>query len=189
MARNRTATILFIGILICVPLLALYQFGIFIEAARWLARQLPLYLVLPEGGVRQSLPLQYLFYSSLAFSSAWLGMELPRVWQKYLYLLALTFLTCLLTPLLAFNGLLFEPFSGTLAAWFAGLMGIILSDQPMSEPAVACPLSELTPDTTPEPAAPDVPPTTEDKDSPVETQSPEAQPAQSPPEKKARKNK
>lgn len=185
MARNRTATILFIGILICVPLLALYQFGIFVEAARWLARQLPLYLVLPEGGVRQSLPLQYLFYSSLAFSSAWLGMELPRVWQKYLYLLALTFLTCLLTPLLAFNGLLFEPFSGTLAAWFAGLMGIIFSDQPTA----SSPLPEPTPDVVPEPVVSEVKPTAEEKAPASDVQSPEAKPAQSPPEKKARKNK
>lgn len=185
MVRNRTATILFIGILICVPLLALYQFGIFVEAARWLARQLPLYLVLPEGGVRQSLPLQYLFYSSLAFSSAWLGMELPRVWQKYLYLLALTFLTCLLTPLLAFNGLLFEPFSGTLAAWFAGLMGIIFSDQP----AASAPLPEPVPAAAPEPAAPDVSPSAEETAPAPDEPAPVAPPAQSPPPKKARKNK
>lgn len=137
MARNRTATILFIGILICVPLLALYQFGIFVEAARWLNQKLPLYLVLPEAGVRQSLLLQYAFYSVLAFTSAWLGMDLPRVWQKYLYLLVLSFLTCLLTPFLAFNGILFEPFSGILAAWFAGLLGIMLSDQDRSSQPLA----------------------------------------------------
>jgi hypothetical protein len=72
--------------------------------------------------------LQYGFYTLAAFSSAWLGLELPAVWQKYFYLLALSFLTCLLTPLLALNGLLFEPFSGTLASCFAGLLGVMLSD-------------------------------------------------------------
>ncbi len=182
MARNRIATVLFIGILICVPLLALYQFGIFVEAARWLLRKLPLYLVLPEGGVRQFLPLQYLFYSLMAFSCAWLGMDLPKVWQKYLYLLALTFFTCLLTPMLAFNGVLFEPFSGTLAAWFAGLLGIMLSDQPITEPAsseiksapVTVPTEENI-ETAPEPSEPEV--------------SPPPAPAPSAPEKKGKKSK
>ena len=128
MDRNRTPTVLFIGILICVPMLALYHFGVFPQAAQWLAERLPRYLVLPAEGIKISLPLQYGFYTLAAFSSAWLGLELPAVWQKYLYLLALSFLTCLLTPLLALNGLLFEPFSGTLASCFAGLLGVMLSD-------------------------------------------------------------
>jgi hypothetical protein len=84
--------------------------------------------VLPDEGIHTSLPLQYSFYTLAAFSSAWLGLELPAVWQKYLYLFALSFLTCLLTPLLALNGVLFEPFSGALASSFAGLLGIMLSD-------------------------------------------------------------
>jgi hypothetical protein len=129
MKHNRTATVLFIGILICVPMLALYHFGVFPQAAQWLAERLTRYLVLPADGVRLSLPLQFSFYTLAAFSSAWLGLELPAVWQKYLYLLTLSFLVCLLTPLLALNGVLFEPFSGSLAACFAGLLGIMLSDE------------------------------------------------------------
>lgn len=128
MDRNRTPTVLFIGILICVPMLALYHFGVFPQAAQWQADRLPRYLVLPAGGIQSSLPLQYSFYTLAAFSSAWLGLELPAVWQKYLYLFTLSFFTCLLTPLLALNGVLFEPFSGTSAACFAGLLGIMLSD-------------------------------------------------------------
>lgn len=128
MDRNRTSTVLFIGILICLPMLALYHFGVFPQAAQWIAERLPRYLVLPSEGMLISLPLQYSFYTLAAFSSAWLGLELPAVWQKYLYLLALSFLTCLLTPLLALNGVLFEPFSGVLASSFAGLLGVMLSD-------------------------------------------------------------
>lgn len=128
MGRNRAATALFIGILICVPLLALYHFGVFIEAARWLGDRLPRFLVLPAEGLHHSKPLQYAYYTLLAFSSAWLCLELPQTWKKYLYLLAIAFLTLLMTPILALNGLLFEPFSGTLAAWFAGLLGVMLSD-------------------------------------------------------------
>jgi hypothetical protein len=128
MNRNRTTTVLFIGILICVPMLALYHFGVFPQAAQWLAERLPRYLVLPAAGIQISLPLQYSFYTLAAFTSAWLGLELPAIWQKYLYLLTLSFLICLLTPLLALNGVLFEPFSATLAASFAGLLGVMLSD-------------------------------------------------------------
>ncbi len=133
MNRNRAA-VLFIGVLVSAPLLALYHFGVFPEAARWISGRLPKLLVLPEGELRQVLPLQYLFYTALAFSSAWLGMELEAAWKKYLYLLGLSFLTLLLTPILALNGVLFEPFSGILAASFAMLIGVIVSDRAAEVP-------------------------------------------------------
>ena len=41
-----------------------------------------------------------------------------------------------MTPVLALNGILFEPFSGTLAAWFAGLLGVMLSDSGLAPGAV-----------------------------------------------------
>jgi len=110
-------------------MLALYHFGVFPDAARWLSERLPHFLVLPSSGVKQSLPLQYAYYTFIAFSTAWIGLELGETWKKYLYLLVLTFLTLLLSPLLALQGMLFEPFSGALAACFAGLIGIMLSDR------------------------------------------------------------
>lgn len=127
MNRNRAVS-LFIGVLVCAPLLALYHFGVFPEAARWLASRLPGLLVLQEAPLQPSLPLQYAFYTLLAFSSAWLGLELEAAWKKYLYLLGLCFLVLLLTPILALNGLLFEPFSGILAASFAMLIGVMAGD-------------------------------------------------------------
>jgi hypothetical protein len=128
--HRKRAAILFIGVLVSAPLLALYQFGVFPEAAHWLAGRLPSLLVLPSSGaLRQSLPLQYAFYTWLAFACAWLGMALEATWKKYLFLLALIFLVLLLTPALALNGLLFEPFSGILAAAFAMLIGVMAADR------------------------------------------------------------
>lgn len=157
MDRNRTSTVLFIGILICLPMLALYHFGVFPQAAQWIAERLPRYLVLPAKGIQISLPLQYSFYTLAAFSSVWLGLELPAVWHKYLYLFALSFLTCLLTPLLALNGVLFEPFSGVIASGFAGLLGIMLSDssQTLSATETSTAMTEQEPVLPP--AAPDKP--------------------------------
>ncbi|MES2594535.1 MAG: hypothetical protein V4662_04325 [Verrucomicrobiota bacterium] len=134
MNRNR-ATVLFVGVLVCAPLLALYHFGIFPEAAKWLSVRLPGLLVLPVATLKLSLPLQYALYTALAFSSAWLGMEMEAAWKKYLYLLGLSFLILLLTPVLALNGMLFEPFSGILAASFAMLIGVMLGDRSESTPA------------------------------------------------------
>jgi hypothetical protein len=128
MNRNRAAVLL-IGVLVSAPLLALYHFGVFPDAAKWLSSRLLGLLVLPEAKLHHALPLQYAFYTLLAFSSAWLGMELEAAWKKYLYLLGLSFLTLLLTPILALNGLLFEPFSGILASSFAMLIGVMLSDR------------------------------------------------------------
>jgi hypothetical protein len=155
MDRNRTSTVLFIGILICLPMLALYHFDVFPQAAQWIAERLSRYLVLPAEGIQISLPLQYSFYTLAAFSSAWLGLELPAVWQKYLYLLALSFLTCLLTPLLALNGVLFEPFSGVLASSFAGLLGVMLSDSSQTISSAEMTTATIVQETLQTPSAPD----------------------------------
>ena len=97
MNRNRAAC-LFIGVLVCAPL--------------------------------------------LAFVSAWLGMELEAAWKKYLFLLGLIFLVLLLTPVLALNGVLFEPFSGILAASFAMLIGVMVGDRPArAEPGESAPVA------------------------------------------------
>ena len=143
--KSNRATVLFVGVLVCAPLLALYHFGVFPEAMKWLAARLPNVLVLPEGGaLKPSLPLQYTFYTLMAFTSAWLGMELEAAWKKYLYLLGLAFLILLLTPVLALNGLLFEPFSGILAASFALLIGVMLGDRTAAE-LVAVPAPVVVP--------------------------------------------
>ena len=127
MDRNRV-TLMFIGILVCVPMLALYQFGLFPELALWLEKQLPRLLVLPEEGLKTSLMLQYGYYTLFAFISAWAGLEMRALWQKFTFLCGLTYLTLSLTVTLAWIGILFEPFSGLLAAWLAGLVSVMVAD-------------------------------------------------------------
>lgn len=127
MDRNRV-TLMFIGILVCVPVLALYQFGLFPEMAKWLNEQLPRLLVLPAEGLKSSLLLQYGYYTAFAFISAWVGLEMQALWQKFAFLFGLTYLTVSLTVTLAWTGILFEPFSGLLASWLACLVAVMVAD-------------------------------------------------------------
>lgn len=127
MGRNRAAA-MFIGVVVCAPLLFLYQSGIFIEAAQWLSKKLPLLLVLPEPDLPGSITLQYGYYTVMAFASAWVAVELASVWRKVAYLIGVAALTVSLTVLLAWNGLLFEPFSGILASTTAGVLGLMVSN-------------------------------------------------------------
>ncbi|HEY1083850.1 MAG TPA: hypothetical protein VGE29_16425 [Prosthecobacter sp.] len=141
--RHRVS-FLFIGILVCVPVLALYQFGLFPEMARWLEARLPGLVVLPESGLKRSLLLQYGYYTVLAFVCAWTGLALGALWKKFTFLLGLTYLTASLTVTLAWSGVLFEPFSGTLSAWAAGLLAVMLADLGKGEAAVPAPAEPAT---------------------------------------------
>lgn len=133
--EHRRVTLMFIGILVCVPMLALYQFGLFPEMARWLGAQLPRLVVLPEGGVKSSLLLQYGYYTAFAFISAWLGLAMRAMWQKFAFLLGFSYLTVSLSITLAWQGVLFEPFSGLLAAWVACLVALMVADATPREAA------------------------------------------------------
>ncbi|MEN3940752.1 hypothetical protein WJU23_05615 [Prosthecobacter sp. SYSU 5D2] len=135
MDRHRV-TFMFIGILVCVPMLALYQFGLFPDMARWLGEQLPRLVVVPEGGLKSSLLLQYGYYTVFAFLSAWLGLAMQAMWQKFAFLLGFSYLTLSLTVALAWSGVLFEPFSGLLAAWVACLVALMVADVSVPEPVV-----------------------------------------------------
>lgn len=119
---------MFIGILVCVPLLALYQFGFFPEVAAWLGKALPRLIVLPAGGIKPCLWLQYGCYTVYAFLCAWVGLEMQALWRKIAFLLGLSYLTVSLTVSLAWAGILFEPFSGILAAWVACLGALMVKD-------------------------------------------------------------
>ena len=141
MDRNRVS-IMFIGILVCVPVLALYQFGLFPDIAQWLGAKLPRLLVLPDEGIKPCLFLQYGYYTAFAFISAWIGMDMEALWQKFAYLLGFSYLTLSLTVTLAWTGILFEPFSGLLAAWVACLTAVMMADlgrRSVELPAVTTP--------------------------------------------------
>ena len=124
---SKRAAILIIGVLVCAPLLALHHFGVFREMAGRLERTYREIFVLPDVRLRHVVPLQYAFYTFMAFFSAWVCTEMPRHSRKFGFVFGAAFLTLILSPALAFNGLLFEPFSGALAIIVAGLLGIALS--------------------------------------------------------------
>ncbi len=127
-------TVLFTGILVCVPLLALQRFGLFPEIATRLADLLPRLLVLPEEGVRATPALQYGLQTLLAFLGAWVGVRGVALWLKFAFLLALGHLLAGFTLTLAWSGWLFEPASGFLAGATACLIGIICADLEQRRP-------------------------------------------------------
>jgi class 3 adenylate cyclase len=119
---------MFVGVVVCVPLLVLYQAGWMANAALWLRDAvLPKLVVLPEQGLRLNLPLQYAYYTVAAFASAWVCIELFSLWRKVAYLLGMIFLTGSFSVVMAWLGIAFEPFSGIMAALTAGAIGIIIS--------------------------------------------------------------
>lgn len=82
--------------------------------------------ILPVAGpLKFMVPLQYGFITLMAYLTAWVCIEMPRRSGKVAFIVASGFLTLLLSPILAFSGMLFEPLSGLLAVVGSGLGGII----------------------------------------------------------------
>ncbi len=125
---SKRAAILIIGVLISAPLLALYHCGLMRGASDTLESAFRQVFILPDAKLARSLPLQYFYYTAMAFCSAWVCAEMPRRSRKVAFIFGAAFLTLLLAPALAFNGLLFEPFTGMAAILSAGMAGIVLSD-------------------------------------------------------------
>ncbi|MDB6140528.1 MAG: hypothetical protein JWO94_3600 [Verrucomicrobiaceae bacterium] len=126
MSRIRPA-ILLIGVLVCTPILVLHQFGIFKELSEGVLHVLEQRLVLPSPDLVSLRVLNFGYYTFMAFLCAWICVRMPRQSHRFAFLLALCFLTLVLCPLLAFNGILFEPFSGLAAILGAGLLGLMFS--------------------------------------------------------------
>ena len=108
------AASLMIGVVVSAAVLMLYhQTPVFFRGAVRLEDLLHSALVLPtKGDLRFFLPVQYAFYTLMAFVSAWICLMLPRVFSRVAYLAGAVFLTFLISPALAFAGILFEPRSG-----------------------------------------------------------------------------
>lgn len=115
---------MFIGVLVCIPLLALYHFGFFQSTSDWFAGLYSRGFVLPQGGLKRLVWLQYGYYTVMAFASAWVCIEMLSQWRRFAFLLGGTFLTVTFACVMAMSGILFEPVSGSLALWFAGIAGI-----------------------------------------------------------------
>ncbi|TLD68975.1 hypothetical protein FEM03_20150 [Phragmitibacter flavus] len=124
MGRSWSASLL-IGAMVSGLLLAGYHFtSIFIRAAVEMEGFFLQAFVLPgEGDLWFSLPVQYGYFTVMAFLSAWVCLEQHRVFGKLVYMAGAVFLTVLLSPILAFCGVLFEPLSGAGAIVLAGLAG------------------------------------------------------------------
>ena len=126
MGRNRAIALL-IGVAVCVPLLLLHQQGFFRQLSDWLAAHYAGLIKPAEAGLKPLPWLEYGYYTVLAFSGAWVCLELDRTSRKVGFLLGAVFLTVTLSPLLALSGVLFEPFSGCLAVVVAGLLAMVVS--------------------------------------------------------------
>jgi len=125
MNRNQAAAMI-IGVLICAPLLALYHFGVFIGLATWFETLYSRIFIL-QAPLRHSLLIQYGYYTCLAFITSWVCIEMTSQWRRFAFLLGATFLSATLAFLLVFTGTLFEPVSGILAIWLAGIAAIAAS--------------------------------------------------------------
>jgi class 3 adenylate cyclase len=114
-----------IGVMVGATLLALYRVtSIFIKASQWVADIYSQSFQLPATPVLVT-PLQYAYYTVMAFVSAFVCAGSPRLGTKIRFLGGALFLTLLLSPILAFNGWLFEPLSGMVAIVLAGLGGML----------------------------------------------------------------
>ena len=127
MGRSFAASLL-IGTLVGAMLLALYRATpLFILGASRLEAVYQGIFQLRDGGRPGFfLPLQYFYYTALAFVSAWVCLELPRPFGRVAYLAGAVFLTLVLSPALRLCGILFEPLSGAAAVVLAGLCGMII---------------------------------------------------------------
>lgn len=125
---GKRAAILIIGAAVCGVVLLLHSIGLFREASMWLERVYRSVFVLPPEPLVRLVPLQYAFHTFMAFASAWICAEMSRRSRKFGYILGASFLTLMLSPALAFNGLMFEPFSGLAAIIAAGMLGMAVSD-------------------------------------------------------------
>lgn len=123
MNRNHVAA-MFIGVLVCIPLLALYHFGYFKSTVEWFDLLYARGFILTPAGLKHLVWLQYGYYTLLAFAGAWVCIEMPSQWRRFAFLLGGTFLTATFGCIMAMSGILFEPVSGSLALWIAGIAGI-----------------------------------------------------------------
>lgn len=130
-------SVLFIGVLACLPLLALHLIsiplsgrhggvmvtGLEMFAVGWRQFCPSLGLLANESHVvpALSLVLPVLF----AFATAWVCVDLPRLWHRLAFMIGLGCLVTSLSFVLAAKGVLFEPLSSLLTILIAGVGGIV----------------------------------------------------------------
>jgi class 3 adenylate cyclase len=126
MGKSWTVSLI-VSSVVSLLLLALYQqTGVFVDLAVKLQNFFYTVFILSPEKLAFFIPLQYVFLVVMSFVSALVCLDLPRVFSKVAYLAGAIFLTLLLSPVLAFCGVLFEPFSGAFAIALSGLAGLFL---------------------------------------------------------------
>lgn len=115
-----------IGVFVGAGLLALYQFtGLFFKGMIVTDAFVRRVLVLRSDPLQMHLPLQYGFYTLLAFAAAIVGVQVRGFVARVTFLLGAVLLALTMPGALALNGILFEPFSGAIAALLAGFCGML----------------------------------------------------------------
>ncbi|MBL9146248.1 MAG: adenylate/guanylate cyclase domain-containing protein [Verrucomicrobiaceae bacterium] len=121
------ASVLLIGVVVCVPLLALYRFGLFNELNDVVLRFHRDHFVLPVPELQRATALSYASYTLAAFLAAWVCVELSSMLQRLAFLFGLVFLSLTASCVGAWQGVLFEPFSTIAATLAAGILGLAFS--------------------------------------------------------------
>ncbi len=121
------ASSLMIGVMVSAGLLAVYHLTeVFFLNAIKLEQLFHRFLILPgKGELVFHQPVQYVFFTVMAFATAWICIHLPHWFAKWTFIVRACFLTLFISPALAFCGILFEPFSGLVAIASAGFLGLV----------------------------------------------------------------
>lgn len=120
--KNKGLLALLIAAVVAGALALFYQSGQGGALADWLAARI-------DGGaaLRRAPVLQHGYYTLAALIAAWICLGLPGRTRALLFLFGLVFLTLTLCPVLALQGVLFEPFTGSLGALAAGLVALFFA--------------------------------------------------------------
>lgn len=122
--RSSKVLALVIGLVVAGGLVALYQADLMGPVEGHLVGWLGALMQAPAEGWRSLRWLQYAGCVLPTFAAAWFCLALPHASRKVGFLLGLVFLTLTLTPVLALQGVAFEPFTGVLGALVAGLLAM-----------------------------------------------------------------
>ncbi len=122
---SRQTSALFIGTSVCALILVLNHFGAFAALSLPLERALQAHLLLPAG-LLHSVPLQFCYHTVMAFFTAWVCLELRQHLLRLAFMVGAIYLSLTLVLVMAFQGMLFEPFSGILAIVLAGATALVV---------------------------------------------------------------
>jgi class 3 adenylate cyclase len=127
MGKNWSAS-LSVSAVVSLALLALYKFTTLPQEWAFKLEDFyrTIFLLPPAELVLRQAP-QYVYIVVMALVTTWVCMELRGVLARVAYLIGAVFLTFVLSALLSFSGLLFEPYTGVAAIVLAGMFGLILS--------------------------------------------------------------